>query len=588
MTRFWRDLALGVRLATSGGREGRLRLLLTAVGVGLGVVLLIAATAMPAAVDSRRLRMEAAELGQSAEPPARSAHTLLVQRWQTEFRERSVFGLVVEPEGPAAPVPPGLTALPRPGEMFVSPALRRLLDSPEGALLRPRLPYQVVGVIGEDGLSGPSEHRLYIGGSGLAAADDAERITHFGNPGHEPPFRPIQLLLILIIFVVLLLPIAVFIVAAVRFGGEQRDRRLAALRLAGADARMTQRIAAGEVLAATGLGLLLGLLLFFGARPWIDHVSAYGFDAFGSDLRPSPLLLAALLVAVPATAVGVALLAMRRVVVEPLGVVRRAAARRRRLWWRLVAPAAGLALVYPLAGQAAGATGEIDELRVAAGAAALLIGVTALLPWLVEAVVRRLGRGPVAWQLAVRRLQADSGTSARVVNGMAVAVAGAIALQMLYSAAQVQDAVRTGQDPRRAQALVSGFAATPEVVPSLAVVRGVRAAAAVTTTMARPAGEPATGGGPDQPMVVYQVGVGDCASLAELAELDRCADGDVFRTTGAPDAAVPPPGTRLAFGIQPEETVHWTVPADAPEVPARIDPTGNHTRGVLLTPAAAA
>ena len=46
---------------------------------------------------------------------------------------------------------------------------------------------------------------------------------------------------------------------------------------------------------------------------------------------------------VPAAAVLVSLLALRRVVAEPLGVVRRAEdSRRRRLWWRLLLPAAGL------------------------------------------------------------------------------------------------------------------------------------------------------------------------------------------------------------------------------------------------------
>ncbi|NDZ93414.1 hypothetical protein G3I16_04785, partial [Streptomyces sp. SID11726] len=69
--------------------------------------------------------------------------------------------------------------------------------------------------------------------------------------------------------------------------------------------------------------------------------------------------------------------------------------------------------------------GDFNQVLVSSGVIALLVGVTALLPWIVEAVVARLGRGPVAWQLAVRRLQLSSGTAARMVNGIAVAVAGA-------------------------------------------------------------------------------------------------------------------------------------------------------------------
>lgn len=65
----------------------------------------------------------------------------------------------------------------------------------------------------------------------------------------------VLLLIIVMACVALLLPVAVFIGTAVRFGGEQRDRRLAALRLVGADQAMTRRIAAGESLCGALLGL---------------------------------------------------------------------------------------------------------------------------------------------------------------------------------------------------------------------------------------------------------------------------------------------------------------------------------------------
>lgn len=48
-----RDLALGARFAVTGGREGWVRMTLTAVGVGLGVALLLLCTAMPNVFASR-------------------------------------------------------------------------------------------------------------------------------------------------------------------------------------------------------------------------------------------------------------------------------------------------------------------------------------------------------------------------------------------------------------------------------------------------------------------------------------------------------------------------------------------------------
>ena len=74
----------------------------------------------------------------------------------------------------------------------------------------------------------------------------------------------------------------------------------------------------------------------------------------------------------------------------------------------------GLALLLP--------TTAMDEddpptLPLAVGIIALLVGVAALLPWLVERVVARLGAGAVAWRLAVRRLQLDPGGASRAVAG---------------------------------------------------------------------------------------------------------------------------------------------------------------------------
>ncbi|MFE2379616.1 ABC transporter permease, partial [Streptomyces sp. NPDC059398] len=50
------DLALGVRFAVTGGRETWVRTTLTAVGVALGVALLLAASALPHAVSVQSAR----------------------------------------------------------------------------------------------------------------------------------------------------------------------------------------------------------------------------------------------------------------------------------------------------------------------------------------------------------------------------------------------------------------------------------------------------------------------------------------------------------------------------------------------------
>src|SRR3954468_2042063 len=86
---------------------------------------------------------------------------------------------------------------------------------------------------------------------------------------------PALLLLAAVALAALLMPVAVFIAAAARFGGEARDPRLAAPRLIGADRAMTVRVAAGESLLGALAGLGLGALLFLASRGLAEHVTLW-------------------------------------------------------------------------------------------------------------------------------------------------------------------------------------------------------------------------------------------------------------------------------------------------------------------------
>ncbi len=450
-----RDLGMGVRFAFTGGREGWGRVLLTAVGVGLGVALLLLTTAIPSALSARyeRSRDRASVMYVDTLLP-KADHTLIVAKTDTTFRGDDVYGRELDPEGLRAPLPPGIDEFPAVGEMIVSPALERLLKSGDGKLLRERLPDRIVGTIGDSGLVGPAELSFYRGADDLAehlSSGTVTRIDRFGDLQETSEgMDPILLLLTVVIFVVLLMPVGVFIATAVRFGGERRDRRLAALRLVGADGRMTRRIAAGEAFAGAAVGLVLGAVFFLIGRQAAGYITILDLSVFPSDLNPAPTLALLVAVAVPVAAVLVTLFALRGVVIEPLGVVRTARPPRRRLWWRLLLPLGGVAALYPMIGQGSGG-GDFNDALVITGVTLLLLGVTALLPWVIEAVVARLGSGGLSWQLAVRRLQLSSGTAARMVNGIAVAVAGAIALQMFFTGVSVSYTTDAEQDLSRAQ-----------------------------------------------------------------------------------------------------------------------------------------
>ncbi|MEV7421014.1 FtsX-like permease family protein [Streptomyces sp. NPDC091212] len=603
--RAWgRDLRLGVRFAVTGGREGWTRTALVALGVGLGVALLFIASSVPHLIDERARRADARFAGTHAlfapadAPGAtvgRSDTTLVLGDATTEYRGDTVNGRLLRPDGARPPLPPGLSRLPGPGEIMVSPALRALLDSPRGELLKERLDRRIVGTIGAAGLVDPGELYYYAGSDTLTEATGGWRADGFGAPSPDDPADPLLVPLITLVCVVLLVPVAIFIATAVRFGGERRDRGLAALRLVGADIRMTRRIAAGEALFGSGLGLLTGLGLFLAARPLAGGVRLWGVSAFPGDLVPAPALAALIVVAVPVAAVVVTLVALRSVTIEPLGVVRESLAPRRRLWWRLLMPAAGVGLL-----QLIGSVGDVghgaDPYPLALGATLMLVGLATLLPWLVEAVVRGLSRGPVPWQLATRRLQLDSGSAARAVGGITVAVAGAIALQMVFGGMHAEFVEVTGRNPTRADISVradySSAGLTRRMAEDFRSTEGVtRVIATAEDYVIRP-GAVSEGVQP-----TTSVTVGDCATLRELARLPSCADGDTFVShlphdkeqndwtdrTARPGKPVDLNTSSVNDGSKP---VLWTLPASTPTVEARKDSLGREAHGILATPGA--
>ncbi|WP_078901532.1 FtsX-like permease family protein [Actinacidiphila yeochonensis] len=600
-----RDLATGGRFALSGGREGWTRTLLTAVGVGLGVAMLLLATAVPGMVRLRDDKSAARSTltGQYIAHPGRD--TLLVAGADTTYHGRDVTGVLTHPEGPDTPLPPGVDRFPGTGEMVVSPALRRLLAGTP--LLRQRLPYKDVGTIGQAGLIGPSELYYYAGSDQLTPRDahyrngNADRISRFGARRYTGRVTgPTFDLLLVIVLVALLMPVGVFVTTSARLGGERRDRRLAALRLLGADRLTVLRTAAGEALAGALLGLLLGAAFFLVGRQLAAHVSLREVSAFPSDLRPGTGLTVLVALAVPAAAIAVTMASLRATAIEPLGVVRGAPTRRRRLWWRLLTPALGLALLVPLFGKAKG-SGSINQYQVAAGTVLLLLGVTAVLPWLVEVLVGRLHGGPVAWQLAVRRLQLASGLSARTVSGVTVAVAGAIALQMLFQGVSWEFSDPTGADPDRAQVLVltpgSGVESLRRDTAMLSATPGVTGVHGYVRGQATQP-DAASYRHDTENLVSVPFEVGDCPTLRELAGITSCRSGSVFLvrqdgTMGDPAETAPylKAGARLDLNV-PEGSAYtgsprlWTIPVGTPTVPGRVSPVGDHEWGVLATPEA--
>ncbi|TCP52948.1 FtsX-like permease family protein [Tamaricihabitans halophyticus] len=569
--RWWGDLALGIRLAVGGARTLRasvLRLGLSAFGIGLAVALLLIAAGLNVGLTAQDDRSFA-----RLPAPATAAEDarLYAAAGGTTFEGRFIEGDYFEVTGANPPVPPGLARIPAPGEIVLSPALAELLDSPEGAALRPRFDERVVGTIGNEGLTGPTELIFYAGSTGIAGSALGAEVPGFGQPQTGGLAYGI-VLLIALGAVVLLVPLFVFVATSSRIAGAERDRSLAALRLVGADGRQTRRIAAAEALLSSVVGLALGAGLFLLARQAAPELELGGRSMFPADIVPPWYLVLLIVLAIPLLAVATAVFGMRRAVIEPLGVLRRAKPVQRRLWWRLGLLVLGVGLLGTASVQ-----DDPDSAVPPAmfGAVVFLVAVPVLLPWVIERVMARVRGGSPSWQLASRRLQLDSGTPARVVAGIVVVLAGVVGLQTsmagLDSVVGTSPAAASNQDEVEVTGYAEDGALAERLLSESVDVERVRSGYDVYLS-----GQHSTG--------LY---VADCQTLRLEFQLPDCRDGAVFQVAGT-EVPAGSTGQLVALGERgTADSPQWTVPESAGAARPRDASTAT-TAQLLATPGALA
>ncbi|MEV6932316.1 FtsX-like permease family protein [Dactylosporangium sp. NPDC051485] len=230
----------------------------------------------------------------------------------------------------------------------------------------------------------------------------------------EPGLRPGVLLTLLL----LTIPVIALAGQCARLGAPARDRRLAAIRLAGATPAQTVAVAAAETGVAALAGSLAGLAAFLAGRALLGHPDAEGRLPLPTDVRPPAWFLVLAVVAVPALAALAAAVAMRRVTVGPLGVVRRVR--------RTTGPRPWPALLIPAGIAAFGVGGAVPRLWVLlpAGAAATGLGIVLGTGWLAHACGRLLQRRArrASTTLAAARLVNDPWSGSRTLAVLLICV----------------------------------------------------------------------------------------------------------------------------------------------------------------------
>jgi hypothetical protein len=421
-------IGLAARLAVGAGREGAVRVTLTAVGLSLATVMLLcAAVAFPAlhAHEIRRAWMDTSEANRQPAQDETTTDPLLWRVTETRFSNRGLVRVDVAPQGPDAPVPPGLDALPIDGELAASPALRRLLDRTEPALLADRFPGQVTATVGRHALASPDDLVVFVGraAADLRTEQDVMNVRSIEAAPQGLTLTRVMRLAIAVGAVGLLAPVVVFVATATRLAAARRERRLAAMRLAGATPRQVSVVAAVEAATAALAGTAVGFGLFFAIRSSLARVPLDGASFYPTDLHLTWAWAAAIALGVPLLAVGTAMVSLRRARISPLGVTHRVAQGRPspRPLLLVVAGTVGLVLVQ------ATMTNATDTAQAAAIAVALLAVIAGIVlsgAWLTLLVARALswaGRGTPSL-LAARRLQDDPVAGFRAIGGLILAV----------------------------------------------------------------------------------------------------------------------------------------------------------------------
>lgn len=244
----------------------------------------------------------------------------------------------------------------------------------------------------------------------------------------EPGLRPG------VVFALMMLAVPVLALAAqaTRIGAPARERRLAALRLAGATPGQTVNIAAGETGVAALVGAILGAGVFQLLRGWLHRPNPEGLLPLPTDVVLNPLVFVGVVLAIPLLAAATAALTLRSVAVGPLGVVRRTRTAKPRPW-PAVLIAVGIA-AFLLAAT------SVERLHwgsaanfalVAAGAIGSTLGTVLCVGWVCHSMGRIMQRSRRPSVLvAGRRLVTDPWSGSRAMGAMlaaAVFAGGAIA-----------------------------------------------------------------------------------------------------------------------------------------------------------------
>ncbi|WP_409471464.1 FtsX-like permease family protein [Streptomyces sp. HC307] len=405
------DVRLLVRVLRGGGAAGLIRLALMVAGIAMGVVVVVLLATMPAALGKRAeissARVPLPTTAQTDASGAQFTYQLVPGSWGGERFTRIMVAL----DADGAALPPGVSALPRPGQVVLSPEARAKAKADAAfAKLVPGVP---TGEISPAGLLGPDELYAYVG---VPAEQIAEERTARGWGGMNADvdvrerFSQVPLELALITAA----PAIIYLNVCARLSAVTRTRRYAALRLVGMSRQQVLRLAALESATAGFLGALLGLALYSAANRYVGPSGMVGFSWYADTSRASSPIAVVTVVVVTLAAGFIGSKNTSKALAKPLQARFEGADKPAR-WWHALPFALGIGLIaYPVlaAGGDAprGAAATAEGILLILGVVLASVGMLFALRPVLVGLARWAGgtRIPLAARLAARKVEYES------------------------------------------------------------------------------------------------------------------------------------------------------------------------------------
>lgn len=424
-------------LFAHSGKGNRNRLFLTAAAVALGVlmVLLFAAglNALTTRTENANWRLNFYN-NETTTKPVEGVTPLKVslafEGNLNKYKDTRINVVAMYATGNTSPELPDMPT-PRPGEYYVSPGLAEVIKNNPDDTIGARFGTKQIGIIPDKYVTSPDSLDVVRGMSPDEAENPrASSIYRFSTQSSVSKYSGMTMILLVIGASVLFVPIIIFLMIATQLGNMQREQRYAALRLVGATKRQVTGIIAFESAMAAIAGIALGTLAFLVLCLAATEFRFDGMRFWPGDITVTPTRYIGIIAVVIFFSIVANWLAMRRVQVSPLGVVRKQLRAGKARFIRIIPLSVGV-MVYVWASTfgktwiAENATDSSGSLPILLGGIILIMfGLLIAGPYLTRVIAKRIARSTrsASTLIAVRRIETQFKPIFRSVSGVVLAL----------------------------------------------------------------------------------------------------------------------------------------------------------------------